>query len=78
MKVKVIGIEDVDYISKRTNQRVNGKRIHYVYDIDEKKGFGQKAENSYVSAVICNGLAVGDCIELFYNRFGSVSDIRLA
>lgn len=76
MAFRVVGIEDINYISKKTNQQVTGKRIHYLSDI-QKNGYGQKAENDYVSAEIAHDVAVGDDIEIYYNRFGTVASIKV-
>lgn len=77
MAFRVVGIEVVDYVSKKTNQRVVGKKIHYLSDIDSKKGTGQKAENDYVSGEIAEMVSVGDDIEIYYNRFGNVAQIEI-
>lgn len=70
----VIGIENVSYVSKKTNQPVVGTRLHLTY---EQEG----VEGLCVESVFCGStidtdrLTTGDQIEVYYNKFGRVSDI---
>lgn len=72
----VIGIEKVDYVSKKTNQRVFGTRLHMTY---EKMGVsGVCCFNEYISGQIdCSMITVGDTVNVFYNKYGRVSDVAL-
>lgn len=72
----IIGIEEINYISKKTNRQVTGRRIHYTSDIT-KDGQGLRAENDYVSDEIGANLYVGDQIEIYYNRYGAISQIKV-
>lgn len=78
MKVTIVGIEEVDYVSKRTNKQVEGRKIYYTYPFDPKKdAVGLIAESTFCGYDISKDLNVGDTIEILYNRYGSVADIRL-
>lgn len=73
----VVGIQNVDYVSKRTNQRVLGRQVYLLYPIDEKKGVGNSCESVYIGSNVDVPISINDEIELFYNKFGSVVDIKI-
>jgi hypothetical protein len=73
----VVGIQNVDYISKRTNQRVLGRQIYYIYPLDEKKGCGNACDSEYVPQSVSIPISVNDEIEFMYNKFGSVADVKI-
>lgn len=76
---EVIGIEEVKYTSKRTNQQVSGRRLHLVSDFSEtnKSANGNCAEQVFTACQNVNNVEVGDTIELYYNKYGSVEDLRV-
>lgn len=76
---EVIGIEEVKYTSKRTNQEVSGRRLHLVSDFAEnnKTAQGNCAEQVFTSCNSVNDVEVGNIIELYYNKYGSVEDLRI-
>lgn len=76
---EVIGIEEVSYTSKRTNQLVNGRRLHLVSDFAETNKYanGNCAEQIFTSCQNVNNVTVGDTIELYYNKYGNVEDLRI-
>lgn len=76
---KVIGIEKVNYISKKTGKEVNGYNIYYSYPLTKEGSEGTKADHEYINADLFNskGIMVGDEVEFQYNKFGSVTDIRV-
>lgn len=73
----ILGIEDVNYISKKTNKQVIGKRLHMSFT--NEKIIGQGVESVFISSIICdaNALTIGDNIELLYNKYGQVTDVRI-
>lgn len=71
----ILGFEKVDYISKKTNKQVLGTRLHMSYTSD--KIDGQGVESVFVSNLLCEGLSIGDEIELLYNKYGNVAEIKL-
>ena len=78
MRFEILGKEPVDYISKRTGQPVKGTRLHCINLENQKVIEGQAVENMFVKELInCADLHVGDKINVYYNQYGSVDDIRL-
>lgn len=73
----VIGIEYVDYVSKKTNNRVKGKRIYYTSEIPENKGIGQRADVVFVNDQVCPIIQIGDEFEIYFNRYGNVAEVRI-
>ena len=74
----VVGIENVDYTSKKTDKRVTGTKLHLFCEVDESDEdiIGQRVETIYVSDDISiNGIDVGDVIDVLYNKFGRVTKI---
>lgn len=76
---EVIGIEEVQYTSKKTNQLVHGRRLHLVSDFAENNNNsnGNCAEQIFTSCQNVNTVSVGDTIELYYNKYGNVEDLRV-
>lgn len=77
--MKIVGKQDVDYTSRKTNQQVTGVTL-YVTCPDSKVD-GVRAESIFISSrSLCYPevmkLPVGAGIEVYYNRFGSVEDVR--
>lgn len=82
MKMKLVGITNVDYISKKTNERVQGKSLHGLVACKATEGVGEKCENVYVSANSdlykqVEKMVIGSEINVYYNRFGGVEDIAV-
>lgn len=79
MMFEILGIEKVDYDSRKTGRRVQGTNLHCIVGEPSDRCQGQRVERLYVKQDIdCSSLAVGDRIEVFYNRYGSVDSVRLA
>lgn len=75
---KVLGIEIVDYVSKKTGNRVKGTKLHCVSDLEKDNLIGNEVESFYISEVIpLTDIDVGCTVNFFFNRFGSVSDVRV-
>lgn len=70
---KVIGLENVDYKSKKTGKQVTGKRVHLTFTSDKVDGFA--CLNEFVNAELCEGLQVGDVVNIYYNKYGTISHI---
>lgn len=78
MKCRIVGIERLDYTSKRTGKQVTGTRLHCI-NLDHKIDFGDSVENMYVKDTIdCDCFGIGDEVNVYYNRYGSVDDVRPA
>lgn len=79
MKYEIIGIEPVDYVSKKTGNRVKATNLH-CYDLnkDPDAVYGHAVERLYVRDTIdCSSLQLGDHINTFYNRWGNIDEVRL-
>lgn len=73
--MKVLGVENVDYVSRRTGNRVIGVRLHTG---TEKRGCdGVAVENFFCKPdSFTDGIpAVGDEVRLLFNRWGSVQEV---
>ena len=73
--MEVIGIEKVDYVSKKGNP-VKGVKLHMCYQSDKVQGMAAMSE--FISERILCDVKVGDEIKLFYNKFGQVSEVFIA
>lgn len=78
MNYEVIGIEEVNYTSKITHQPVNARKLHLTYDFDTKpKAEGIGVEVVFTSCENAKYAKIGDRIEVYYNKYGNVQDIRI-
>lgn len=76
---KIVGIQSVDYISRKTNKQVTGLTLHLSFE--DARVRGMATETVFVSSQsICYedvaALPVGSEVNVYYNRYGSVEDIR--
>lgn len=76
--MKVVGIEKVDYVSKKSGARVVGSILHLSQDIPADKGCGVKVFAEFVKNELVQDIVVGDEVKLFYNRYGKVVDLVVA
>lgn len=76
--MKVLGIEPVNYVSKKTGNPVSGQRLHLCYD---KKGCdGVAVESFFVrnDAFPDGAPVVSDDVELYFNRYGNVQSVVIS
>lgn len=77
MKYKLLGVEPVSYTSKKTGRPVEGTKLHLGYE--KKTCMGLCVLTEYVSSrysdLACDHL-VGEDVEILYNRFGNVEDLK--
>lgn len=79
----VFGLEKVDYVSKKSNQRVEGLNLHCVSDyMETDKMTGQQVERIFISVrsqawLSIQNVKIGDSVKFFYNRFGNVDDVQV-
>lgn len=74
MLFEILGIENVDYTSRKTGRPVKGTNLHCIFSRDGVSG--NCVERLYVKESIdCSMFSVGDHIEVYYNRFGSVDSV---
>ncbi len=79
MMFEILGIEKVDYKSRRTGQQVRGTNLYCVDGQPHPGLIGQRVERLYIKeAIDCSSLSLGDRIDVYYNRYGSVESVHLA
>lgn len=73
---KLIGVENIDYVSKKTGKRVTGKKLYYTQNIPEKYGEGCKSDNVFINEkVSCEDLYIGCEFDILCDRYGNVRQI---
>lgn len=74
----VLGVQNVDYVSRKTNNPVTGIRLHLGY---ERKGCDGICVDSFFCRHSCfsDGLVPvpGDHVNLLFNRYGNVEEVHL-
>lgn len=79
--MEVVGIENVKYLSKKTGNYVEGVRLHLMDDLlpgtDNGHGDGKAVSVEFVSVDKAVGIAVGDRVHLFYNKFGRIDSVQI-
>lgn len=77
---KVIGIKNVDYVSKKTGKSVVGITLYLTEPAGDVKGMScdsvyvSSASHAYEDAKLC---ALGDNVEVGYNKFGQICSLCL-
>lgn len=84
--MKIVGIERVDYKSKKTDRQVTGFRFHCVEDRPSLVG-GVAVDQIFVGSDKAAGVVkavggvldqlIGRDIRIYYNRYGGVEDLEL-
>ena len=82
MKVKVIGIADVNYTSKKTNQLVQGKTLHCIRKAERAEDIGELCDTIFISQKSnaygqIAKIKIGTEVNVYYNRYGAVDDIAV-
>lgn len=79
MKVKVVGVQSVDYISRKTNEPVKGRTLHCVYK--DPQVTGEAATGIFVSDKLgitsLNDVTPGMMVNVEYNNRGFVCDMAI-
>ena len=80
MVKKIIGKTAVDYVSKKTNQRVVGINLHCSYEDCNTEGVA--VERVYISSRSefypeIQKAPLGAEVEIFYNRWGNFDFVRV-
>ena len=73
---EVIGIEHRQYTNKQ-GRFVSGYNLYLTFSKINMDGVACLSEWCREDVVKDSGVAVGDKVELFYNRFGKVESIRI-
>lgn len=77
---KIIGIEDTSFTGK-DGSPVNGQTIHTTEPMNPKRGQGERTDHFFLSSAKLADVnftpAVGQTVEVLYNRYGKVSTLKL-
>ncbi len=77
MIYEVVGIEKLNYISKKTGQPVRGTNLHMVYPSTTDRVTGNLVERLYFPERIdTSKVSVGDRLDVYFNRYGSVDSFQ--
>ena len=68
MEIKVVGFQEVDYISKKTGDHVEGVSVHYLYN--ESHTQGNATDTVFVGKGRNNPFEIGKRYNISYNRWG--------
>ena len=66
--MKVLGVESVNYVSRKTGNPVSGYRLHLSF---EKKGCDGVAVESY----FVRNESFADDVVLYFNKYGNVQSV---
>ena len=79
MKVKVVGVQNVDYVSSKTGEPVKGRTLHCIFP--DSQVDGQAADHIFVSDRLqitgLYDLRIGTEVDIEYNRRGSVCNVTM-
>lgn len=75
MSYFVVGKENVNYTSKKTGNPVVGFKLYCTSPIGNN-GVGERAEMFYCSPLVVADVLVGDKVDIFFNRYGNVTEVR--
>ena len=79
MKARVLGVQSVDYVSRRTGQPVKGVSFHIAYKDNNVRGEAVSdvfvSDNLGISGVM--DIAPGDNIDVEYNNRGYVCGLAV-
>lgn len=71
--IKIVGKKKLDYINKAGRQ-VKGTELVYLFVASQYEGYN--AERVYCPGVLADNVAIGDEVELLYNKLGYVVEIK--
>ncbi len=75
----VVGIQKINYVSKKTGSPVVGTRLHCMQSFPEtSESSGYSVDSFYCSSQVdLSAVSVGSDVEIFFNRYGSVTAVRV-
>lgn len=75
---KIVGIENVNYVSKKSGQPVVGMKLYLITDEAKNNLVGNSTTDLFVSAQVQGipVLAPGDKVNLSFNQYGKVQAIE--
>lgn len=71
-----VGIERRQYVNKQ-GRNVSGYNLYFTYEKKGTDGLACFQEWCSDGVVQDSGIAVGDTVEIFYNRYGKVESLRI-
>lgn len=79
MKAKVLGVQDVDYVSRKTGEKVTGTTLHICYDDVHVSGFAVDGVflSSRLNLPILKDIKPETWIDIEYNNRGYVQNVTL-
>lgn len=77
---QLIGVQSVDYVSRKTNNQVTGVNLHCIVLGDGENLDGQAVERIFISSKSSayndvKSLKLGCTFSMYYNRYGNVESI---
>lgn len=80
MKVTVVGIETIDYVSRKTNERVEGYRLYCSDPSTSPRVKGNVTQDFFISsrkAVYQDvpRIPLGIAIDMYFDNYGNVDEI---
>ena len=80
MKAKVLGIQKVDYVSRKTGNSVVGTTLHVSFK--DSDVVGESVDNIFISdnlglKDVLSSIKLGTMVGIEYNRRGFVSDVAI-
>lgn len=79
MKMKVVGMQSVDYVSRKTGNPVKGVTLYTVYKDNDVHG--ERTDNVFVSDNLqvkdIANIKPGMTIDVEFNRRGFISDVAI-
>lgn len=76
--MKILGVETVDYVSRKTGNHVTGIRLHTAQE--KRNCTGVSVESFFCkAAAFPDGVlpSVGDEIRLMFNRWGNIEEVSI-
>lgn len=74
----ILGVKNISYTNK-AGREVNGYELHVAYD--DKRVFGKAVDTVFISQRVADDIGFKpepkQNIEIFYNKYGSVADIKV-
>ncbi|RHP49170.1 hypothetical protein DWZ40_02830 [Clostridium sp. AF32-12BH] len=80
MRVRVVGVQSVDYVSRKTGNPVKGVTLHSVFK--DAQVNGEAVSSIFVSDNLqlpcVSEIQPGSLVDIEYNNRGYVQDVRLS
>lgn len=75
MVCKVVGIKNVDYVSKKSGRNVQGTELHVLYN--DNNVAGKAVDKIYCGKnIVLKDVHIEGEIDVYYNKFGQVDFVE--